>query len=171
MKKLFAALLLAVLCATLCGCSLREDAMVNKAVKVLKEAYTETYENMADSPQLQRYDRTMDGYLEIYDTRVIYVKDRFQLEGERNQSEAEGILGDVYCVIEFSVCSDIGTAPYYPNTGRYTSVIVYKDGRMEAGWSPYMDYMYNRYKYGLADTIESISNLGDDFNGKWKLLK
>lgn len=171
MKKLFAALLLAVLCATLCGCSRQEDTMVNKAVDVLKEAYTEKYEVRQESGLIQRQGRSMDGYLEIYDTRVIYVKASFRLDDDKMQDTAEQVLDDVDCVIEFSVRTDISTAPYYPNTGSYTCVIVYKDGRMEAGTSPYMDHMYNRYKYGLADTIESISNRGDDFNGKWKLLK
>ena len=169
-KRVFLALLLG-LCLLLSGCTSPEDAMVKETVEVLKAAYAERYETGPMRTRSEERGIPFEGYLEILDTRVYYIKDSFQLADEDDQLVAEKTFGNVRCVVEFSLYTDGGFAPYYPSTDLYDCVIVYRDGSMEAEQSPFLTLVYQRYRYELMDVIESVSDRNGDFNGIWRLAK
>lgn len=169
-KRVLLALLLCI-CLLLSGCNSVEDAMVKDAVEVLKAAYAERYETGSMRQRSEERGIPFEGYLEILDTKVFYIKDGFQLADEDDQQLAEENFGNVRCVVEFSLYMDGGMAPYYPFMDLYNCVIVYKDGSMSAEQSPFLRYVSQRYKYGLLDVIESVSDRNGDFNGTWRLAK
>lgn len=165
MKRILA-LLLCLLCLIPGGCASKEnkqeDKMILEAVEVLKESYKTYYGNNR---------RSDEGYLEINDTKVFYIKDDFLLSDEEDQELAEELFGNVKCMVCFSLYSDNGTAPYYPAWGMFDAVMVYEDGSMEAVSNPFYRYVYTRYKDSLIGVISSISDRNSDFNNTWHLLK
>lgn len=169
-KRGFLALMLG-LCLLLSSCTSTEDAMVKEAVEVLKAAYAERYETGAMRTRSEERGIPFEGYLEILDTRVFYIKDSFQLADEDDQLDAEKTFGNVRCVVEFSLYVDEGFAPYYPTMDFYDCVIVYRDGSMRAERSPFLTLVYQRFQYELLDVIESVSDRNGDFNGIWRLAK
>lgn len=169
-KRGFLALLLGM-CLLLSGCTSPEDAMVKDAVAVLKAAYAERYETGLMRMRSEERGVPFEGYLEILATRIFYIKDSFQLADEDDQQLAEDCFGNVRCVVEFSLYTDGGFAPYYPSTDFYDCVIVYRDGSMKAKQSPFSTQVYMRYRHGLLDAIESVSDRNGDFNGIWRLTK
>lgn len=168
-KRGFLALMLG-LCLLLSSCTSTEDAMVKDAVEVLKATYAERYETGSMHTRSKERGVPFEGYLEILATRIFYIKDSFQLADEEDQLLAEDCFGNVWCVVEFSLYTDRGFAPYYPSTDFYDCVIVYRDGSMEAKQSPFFTLVYQRYRYELLDVIESVSDRNGDFNGAWNLL-
>ena len=165
MKRILA-LLLMLLCLIPGGCASKEktqeDKMIREAIEVLKESYKTFYGNR---------ERVKEGYLEINDTKVFYIKDNFRLSDEDDQEMAENLFGDAKCIVCFSLYSDNGTAPYYPAGGMFDAVMVYEDGSMEAGPNPFYNYMYIRHKDSLLKVISSVSDRDSDFNKTWRLLK
>lgn len=145
--------------------------MVKEAVEVLKAAYAERYETGSMRTRSEKRGIPFEGYLEILDTRVFYIKDSFQLADEDDQRFAEKTFGNVRCVVEFSLYVDGGFAPYYPTMDFYDCVIVYRDGSMRAERSPFLTLVYQRFQYELLDVIESVSDRNGDFNGIWRLAK
>lgn len=171
MQKRFFLVLLLGFCLLLGGCTSEEDAMVKDAVDMLKAAYAERYETGSMRQRSEDRGIPFEGYLEILDTRVYYIKDSFQLADAEKQQMAEKVFGNVRCVVEFSLYTDGGFAPYYPTMDFYDCVIVHRDGSMRAERSPFLNYVYQRYQYELLDVIESVSDRNGDFNGTWRLMK
>ena len=89
----------------LVGCdNNNNDTMIKEAVELITEYWEELYAE----------DDIGDGYFEIKNTRVIYIK----------ENDIEQFKDKKY-IIEFIIYTDyMGTAPYYSNVGMYSNVVV-----------------------------------------------
>lgn len=174
MKRILAILLALLLCLNLGGCASKENSQENKlvreAVEILQATYATYYAERTERFE-ERGKLPFEGYLEINDTKVFYIKDNFRLSDEEDQELAEDLFGDVKCIVCFSLYSDVGTAPYYPAGDMFDAVMVYEDGSMEAGPNPFYRYVYTRYESSLLEVISSVSDRDSDFNNTWHLLK
>ncbi len=118
---------------------------------------------------------TGDGYLEIVHTRIVYISEAFatkEKDPEDSRSKADGLFADVYCVVDFMLLSDyFGSAPYYMETGMDNCVAVMRNGRLEVRRSnPFNLYRSYTYSADFSGIIESISDLGSEYNAVYRLL-
>lgn len=173
MKRVLAILLM-LLCLIPGGCARKEnsqeDKLVREAVEILKAWYVTYYAERTERFE-DRGILPFEGYLEINDTKVFYIKDDFCLSDEDDQELAEELFGNVKCMVCFSMYSDSGTAPYYPAGGVFDTVMVYEDGSMEAVSNPFFRFVYTRYKSSLIEVISSVSDRKSEFDNTWYLMK
>lgn len=148
MKKTVLLLLIVlsiVLSFALTSCISDKNDMIVEATVYLEKYWKDIYE----------YDGIGDGYFEIKNTRVIYMKE--------NATEQ---FKDVRCVIEFELYTDFfGSSPYYSNASLYNNVIVYdKDGSMEVASNVINQYRNKTFVTDFSDFIESIVDYRDEYN-------
>ena len=152
MKRAIAILLILFLLVGMSACGKPEkDETVLQAIQELKEAWKQDYATRATHT---------DGYFEIKNTRVIYIKDNSVAHFE-----------DVACIVEFELYTDYyGSAPYYMDAGRLDSVTVYKDGTMEVNpMNPILIYSRATYTTDFSDLIGAITDYGTQYNQTTKL--
>ncbi len=146
--------------------ALREETIVQEAVGLLKDFWTEEYKE-------DFYENT-DGYLEIIYTRVIYLNDA-ETADDVNAQWLKKHFPDVYAIVEFLFLTDYyESAPYYWESGKLSrgnNVIVYRDGTMEI-CADLLNIMRGKtYSSDFSGIIKSISNLGDKYNGIYHLIE
>lgn len=98
-----------------------------------------------------------DRYFEIKNTRVITIKE--------NDIE---FLRDIAYIVEFEIYSDyFGSAPYYTDIGTHDTVVVYKNGTMEASSNLIQRFRAIYYNNDFSEFIESI----DDYHGEYNCIE
>lgn len=146
--------------------ALREETIVQEAVGLLKDFWTEEYKE-------DFYENT-DGYLEIIYTRVIYLNDA-ETADDVNAQWLKKHFPDVYAIVEFIFLTDYyESAPYYWESGKLSrgnNVIVYRDGTMEICADLLNITRGKTYSSDFSGIIKSISNLGDKYNGIYHLIE
>lgn len=132
------------------GISPETRKMVSRAADELKD-----YWKNLDREGKEKNGLNPDGHFEIVKTRIIHIRPNEDKDFQ-----------DVSHVVEFALYTDyFGLHPYYADIGRYDSVVIYKNGKMEV--SDLIDRYQSRYFVSSFDGfpfIESIEDLGDAFN-------
>ena len=161
MKKIIALLLVLVLSLALCACNNkiedddddddkpRRDPIVTKAVDKLEEHWRELYSESDYG----------SGYFEIKNTRLIKIKE--------NDKEP---FKDIRYIVDFMLFTDIyGSAPFYQNTVRESSIVIYKDGTMQVANNDIIThYIATTADFDVARFFESIDDFDDAYNRvKW----
>ena len=133
--------------------------MVYRAIDALCQYWIQETEKIQEAEKLD-----VRGYLEVKNTRVIYLCDPLP-EGELY----EKAFGDTVCIVEFMLLTDFyGSAPVFRNFGVNDTVAVKKDGTYEVcGANPFMRFAAATYQYDFSGIVASISDRGDDFNGRY----
>lgn len=132
------------------------DGLVEKATNALKSKWIELYEKSEGA----------DGYLAIYNTRVVDITpdntDTFFQEMDRGM--------EIDYIVEFSVYSDyFSAAPYYFNAGTNDTVIVYEDGTTSVASNFFRIYSSKTYSYDFSGFIKSVHDLGSKYNRTFHL--
>lgn len=127
------------------------DKLVENASKALKSKWMDLYNDSDNS----------DGYLAIYNTRVIDINpdetDAFFQELDRGM--------EIDYIVEFSLYSDyFSAAPYYFNTGTFDTVIVYEDGTTSVASNFFRIYSSKTYSYDFSGFIKSVYDMGAKYN-------
>lgn len=152
MKKFLAIVLslIFMLSLTACGGRVTEGA-IGEAAAELERVWQRDYENS---------EINTDGYFEIKNTRVITIK----------QNDIEEFK-DVDFVVEFVLFTDYyGSAPYYSQLGKWDTVVVYKDGKMEVPTTNiFKSYSMQHYAFDYSDIIKDIKDYGSEYNCVKKL--
>lgn len=158
MKRFLIATLVLLICViAISGCggnTALKDERVDKAVTALKDYWTGYYAEMSGSEK----DRANgDWYLEIKNTRLV----------ELGEVENEP-LKDVKYVVEFMIYTNFyGVAPYYSNIDVRNTVLIYKDGTVEAGSvSGIPQYIAMHHE---APPIASVHDYGAQYNAVYHL--
>lgn len=148
------ALLIGVIALTGCTGTTARDEKIDKAVTALKDYWTGYYADMGETEN----DRTNgDWYLEIKNTRIVELG-----------NGAEDFLKDVQYVVEFVIYTNFyGAAPYYSHTDVRNTVLIYKDGTVEAGTVAGIPQYIARYFE--APPIESTKDYGSQYNAVYHL--
>ena len=145
MKRLVAFLLLIIFSLSLASCG-GSSAMVKDAIDELEEHWEDFYD---EHPKYAG-----DGYFEIKNTRVVYIKEN-----------DIPMLEDVKCIIEFELYTDYyGSAPYYTNVHMYDNVVVYNDGSMDVQSHIMQSYLSMYFSNDFSDIIESVKDYEDKYN-------
>lgn len=144
MKKVLSLVIVVAMVLSLAGCG--GDHVVADAVDMLKQAWTEYYRDTAVEN---------DGYLQLVNTRLITFKEN-GVQDMRN----------IAYVVEFVLYTGYyGSDSYHAQTtGFMDTVTVYKDGTMEVGRNPLKDYSTTYYSWDYSAFVESVEDLGDDYN-------
>lgn len=110
-----------------------------------------------------------DGYLEIKNTRLVLIQDDLAAENK----QAQEFFGDVDCIVEFVIYSDVmGLAPYYQQAGNWQCVLIYKDGSMEVVMNhPFDEYRSRTYSLDLSGIVEDVIDLNQTHNAVYHLLE
>ena len=148
---------------------LEEDEMVQKAVEVLLDYWTQEYN---DEDKEEWYEQS-DGYFEIIHTRVVYLRDSETAYG-LNAAKLKDMFPDSYAIVEFIILTDYYcSAPYYYESGMLggSNIIVHNDGTMEAIFRLLDSIRSRTYDTDFSGIIKSISNLGDKYNGVYHLIE
>lgn len=156
MKKMTMLMLLLMLISSLAGCKKNQpengaaasgssyEKEVETAITAIKEAWLE-----------DRGLQDVDPYLEIKNTRIIFIKDNASEEFKNYDYVVEFILFSNY----------FGSAPYYENVGVNDSVVVYKDGHAEVQkQNPFVMYRSRTFESDFSNIIETIIDLGPEYN-------
>lgn len=127
------------------------DDLIEKAANALKSKWMDLYANSEGA----------DGYLAIYNTRVVDITpdntDTFFQELDRGM--------EIDYIVEFSVYSDyFSAAPYYFNAGTNDTVIVYEDGTTSVASNFFRIYSSKTYSYDFSGFIKSVHDLGSKYN-------
>ena len=127
-----------------------------RALEMLKDTWKEEYGS--------DYYEGHKGYLEIKNTRVLFIRDDVQGTNEKKYFD------DVRCIVEFIfLCDYFGSEPYYSVATTKENVLFKKDGSAETV-SHYMErYRSISYNSDYSGIIEEIYDLGGEFNGTWNL--
>lgn len=156
MKKRLLIVIMLVTCFGLVSCKndKKYSDEVNSALTALKSHWTDVYKRSEEQGL------KVDGYLEIKNTRVICLKESF--------SKALG-HDDILYIVEFIIYTDyFMVSPYY-FTNEIT-VAIFKDGRAEVmDQSLIRQYMINKVYKDVSGFIESIDDLGGEYNTTMKL--
>ena len=163
MKRILALLFIACMVFSLSACNTSDDNTssrrqnadsqiesfdidITEAVDAITEKWKELYQEKNNT----------DGYFEIKNTRVIFIKE--------NTDVAE--FQDIRYIVEFDIYSDyFATAPYYLNPSIDDSVSIHKDGTLTVNHvRPILSYRSRTYSNDYSNIIESITDLGDQFN-------
>lgn len=108
------------------------------------------------------------GYLEIKNTRIIWIRDDIAASGDQRAAE---VFGDIDCFIEFMLLSDYyGSEPHYSNAGLYDCVIVQRDGTMTVSHDPLNHYRSRSYNPDFSGIILREADLGAQYNAAYRLL-
>ena len=140
-----------------------EPSLVEKATDLLLSTWkNKVYGDYAGSEH---------GYLEIVHTQITYIKKSYAARDLTGKA-GDDLFHNVFCVIDFMLLSDYyGSAPYYVNTDYYSSIIVYRNGEMEAvSVSPFKRYIGITYRTDFSEMIESVHDCGDKYNAAFNLL-
>ena len=139
-----------------------EPVLIENAVQALKAMWRGVY----GQPSVSKH-----GYLEIIHTQVTYINEAYA-SGELTEKSGGSMFRNLYCVIDFVLLSDYyGTAPYYTDIGMYTSVLVYRDGKIEnASRSPFELYRSRTYSADFSAIISSVHDCGTEYNAVFYLL-
>ena len=141
--------------------SFEEDIMVRSAVELLKQSWKADYEK---SPVSQ------NGYLEILHTRISYIREDFAAQ-DFSKNASASMFENVYCVIDFVLLTDQGSAPYYVDQGYRNQVVVLRNGEMQlASQSIFRLYTGRTYNFDLSGIIETVRSLGGQYNAVYELL-
>lgn len=141
--------------------SFEEDGMVRSAVELLKQSWKADYEKSGMSP---------NGYLEILHTRVSYIRKDFATQ-DFSKNASASMFENVYCVIDFVLLTDQGSAPYYVDQGYRNQVVVLRNGEMQlASQSIFRLYTGRTYNFDLSGIIETVRSLGGQYNAVYELL-
>ncbi len=127
------------------------NEMVSKAIKTLENKWKEIY----NDPEDAMYEKT-DGYFEIKNVRVVEIKE--------NNVE---LFENVEYIVEFILFSDYFAyePDYYFDAQMYNSVVVYEGGTMEVEQKNFFRvHVSKTYDADLSDIIQSITDLGDQYN-------
>lgn len=157
MKRLLLIIMVLVSCiAALTGCSgnAATNENVDKAITALKDYWTGYY---AETSETEKDRANGDWYLEIKNTRLV----------ELGEVENEP-LKDVEYVVEFMIYTNFyGTAPYYNGMDVRNTVLIYKDGTVEAGSvSGIPQYIAMHYE---APPIDAVHDYGAQYNAVYHL--
>ena len=142
--------------------TMQEDRLIERSIEMLKDHYKAEYERNGESEE---------GYLEIINTQVVYIKDDIVVD--ERYAKPVTLFDNVDAIVEFIVLDDLfGTAPYYMPSYGVTSVCRYQDGSLVVVKAS----LFNRYRSAtytndFTPIIESISDRNAEFNGAWYLLK
>lgn len=138
-----------------------EPVMVEKAIEMIKAVWLEDY---------KAANLSKNGFLEILNTRIVYVKEEIATQDVSDKNTS--MFQNVYCVIEFTLLSDYyGSGPYYEDVRVNDSVVVYRDGSVSVEKkSPFGQYRSKTYEMDLSKIIESIHDLGSEYNAVFELL-
>ena len=122
----------------------KKNEMVKDAVEVLEDFWRE--ECLISSEN--------NGYFEIKNTRVIYLKDTDIQEFE-----------NVSCIVDFVLYTDYyETHPYYMDIGAWNTVLVYQDGTMEVTHNPVLKYRSRTYSGDMTDIVDRVVDYRDQYN-------
>lgn len=163
MKKMLCCMLLVVFLAP---CAFAEaDYDVNAAIDALKACWRD--EAYGFGPE------GSDGYLEIKNTRLVIIADEPKAGDENAQAHADELFGDVDCIVEFMLYSDMmGLAPYYQQAGNWTCVVIYEDGSMEVPMEhPFDAYRSRTYSLDLSGIVADAIDLNQAHNAVFRLLE
>lgn len=152
MKRISGFLVVLMIMLSLClsGCSGNKNNTVSKAINELQNHWEELYADV-------NYDT--DGYFEIKNTRIVYIK-------ENDTDEFK----DIDCIVEFVLYTDYyGSAPYYQHVGIDDTVVVFKDGSMKVQYNLINRYRMKYYSNDFSGFIESITDYSDKYNCVKKL--
>ena len=148
------------------------DGIVLPAVAVLVDAWRDIYHD----PQYAEEYAGHSGYLEIKNTRIIRIQD--EPRSARNETgepdKATELFGDVAYIVDFLIYADYYCSePYYMNPNQYTSVIGYKNGRIEVYGPASLLQVYSgrAYEYYYSGIIEEIIDLNGAYNAVYHLLE
>ena len=157
MKRFLTAILAVMFCVvalTACSDGATKDERVDKAITALKEYWTGYYAEMSET-ELDRANG--DWYLEIKNTRLV----------ELGEVEKD-TLKDVEYVVEFMIYTNFyGAAPYYTAMDVRDTVLIYKDGTVEAGTTIGIpQYIAMHYE---APPIDAVHDYGTQYNAVYHL--
>ncbi len=161
MKRILSVCLIVVLLLMMTACSKNEkdveknteknvtskqdDEYIQKAIEQINESWEKFFSN---SPE------KTEEFVEIIDTRLIYVKD--------NDIER---FKDVEAVVEFELFTDFfGSSPYYSNVQQRDTVTFFKDGEIEVGLDVFSLYRASTFNTDFSDIIEKIVEYGTAYN-------
>lgn len=152
---LTALLIPAGLCETQCD--------IPAAIEALKACWREEYAASESAP----------GYLEIKNTRIIAIAEAPKAAQESMQPQADEIFGNVSCIVEFMLYSNLaGLAPYYQAPGIWECVMVHKDGTMAVPLNnPFDAYRARTYSMDLSGIIADVTDLKQEYNAVYHLLE
>lgn len=149
MKKVILLMIMVILIFSIVGCRKKPgndyDSEIGTALNVVKEAWIKYYSNF-----------DMEPYLEIKNTRIIFIKDNAVDEYDK--------FAEYDYIVEFILFTNIfGSSPYYMEVTE--SVVVYKDGRTELQReNPLKVYRSIMYKTNYSDIIKAVVDLGSEYN-------
>ena len=129
---------------------------IRPAIDTLTQHWKEVYADL---------DMTVDGYLEIKNTRIIFWKENATTEYLPDFCE------NVAYVVEFMLLSDyFGSSPHYFNHGIYDCVVFLKDGSVDVPVRSIFDrYRGQTFSSDFTSFIDSIVDLGDAYNETFML--
>lgn len=128
----------------LTGCKDENSIIIEDARGTIEDYWRNLYEE----------DDIGNGYFEIKNTRVIYIK-----ENDIEQFK------DVKYIIEFDIYTDyFGTAPYYSNVHMYNNVAVNKDGSMSVCSRLIEMYRNTTFDTDYSAFIDEIIDYKSEYN-------
>lgn len=143
-----------------------ETSTVEAAIDALKEFWKGSY---------LKHDFSDSGYLEIRNTRIIWIQDEPDGGNEASESVnvvAKDYFGNVECVVEFVLYSDyFGSAPYYNDLGLDDHVIFYADGTLAVSRNPFEIYRSRTFSVDFRGIIREVEDLGAAHNAVYRLLE
>lgn len=125
--------------------------LVEKAIAALSQKWTELYSQ----------DSIGNGYLAIYNTRVIDVEPD---AADAVFQEIDRAM-EIDYLVEFSLFSDyLSSAPYYHDAAIYDTVIVYQDGTTAVVGNFFRVYSGLSYNYDYSGFVKQITDFGSAYN-------
>ena len=174
-KSLICLLLGAILMMSLMGCQshpvtqippTEHDSRVLSAIDSLKNSWAETYQIYNQRSAEHGNKMIEDKHLQIIHTNVINMKEDIELENQDWEERFESID----YIVEFELLTNYyNTSPYYQNVKNNDCVVVYRDGRSEVTTSIIRNYAFVTYSWDYTPIIESIEDLGSEYNQVIKL--
>ena len=143
-----------ILLAACNGNNNKYDKEVRQAIEAMKKQWEEVYndENF--------YEISRNKYLEIKNTRIIFIKD-----------DVPDVFENIDYIIEFMIFTDYsGSAPYYSNASIYDSVVFYRDGKIVVQQKSLFSFYRSRnYTSEFSNIIKSVNDLGSVYNKAYEL--
>jgi len=144
-----------------------DTALVSAATDALKDYWKALYIEC---------DYSKTGYLEIKNTRIIWIQDEPK-GGEGVAGNADSYIEECFegvdCVVEFVLFSDYyGSDPYYCDAGIADCVVVYADGTMAVSMMN-LFYLYRSRTFSadFSGIIREIVDFGAEYNCADRLLE
>lgn len=138
------------------------DLRVMSAIDSLKESWKEIYKKY----EFNSDSKVEDKHLQIIHTNVINMKEDIELDDQSWEERFESID----YIVEFELLTNyFNSSPYYYNVHTNDCVVVYRDGRTEVTNSMLKKYSATTYLHDYSPMIESIEDLGSEYNQVIKL--